>query len=86
MNIYKLLSTLNKDRVVYLSKKAKQVTLSIDNIISNKDDKFTMFEVFYIISLGLLALLNSLGKEALGTFTEVFNQMTIIAEHRDTNK
>lgn len=83
MNIYKVLSTLSKDRVSYLSSKAKQVTASVDSIISNKDDNFNMFEVFYIISLGLLALLNSLGKEALGTFTEIFNQMVLISEHKD---
>lgn len=84
MNIYKFLNTLSNDRIAYLGSKAKELSYTINNIAS-KDDNFSVTEVFYIISLAILAFLNSLkNTEALGSFTDIFNQMSLI-QQRDKN-
>lgn len=81
MNIYKFLSTLSNDRITYLGNKSKKLSYTMNNI-AGKDDGLTVIEVFYIISLALLAFINSLNnKEALGSFTEIFNQMSLIQQH-----
>ena len=81
MNIYKFLSTLSNDRITYLGNKSKELSYTMNNI-AGKDDSLTVIEVFYIISLALLAFINSLNnKEALGSFTEIFNQMSLIQQH-----
>ena len=81
MNIYKFLSTLSNDRITYLGNKSKELSYTMNNI-AGKDDDLTVIEVFYIISLALLAFINSLNnKESLGSFTEIFNQMSLIQQH-----
>lgn len=74
------LKNLSIDRIKYLGIIAKQLTKEIDNILTK--DKYTVFEALYILSLSLLGLLQSFSKEALGYFTEIFNEMTLIYQHK----
>ena len=43
----------------------------------------SMFEVFYTLSLAILSLLERLGNKSLGYFTEIFNEMTLIYQHKN---
>lgn len=83
INIYKFLNTMSQDRLTYLGQQANVLAKEIDNITSSEKDKFTVFEVFYIVSLALMAFLNSLGESGLSTFTEIFNQMVLLANHKN---
>ena len=62
MNIYKFLSTLSNDRITYLGNKSKELSYTMNNI-ADKDNGLTVIEVFYIISLALLAFINSLNNK-----------------------
>lgn len=76
----KELRHLSVDRMKYLGVKAKVIVDAIDNEFSR--DNPTMFEVFYTISLALLSLLERFGNKSLGYFTEIFNEMTLIYQHK----
>ena len=80
MILKKELKTLSTDRLNYLGIKAKVLTDHIDNEFL--EEKFTMFEVFYTISLALLALLERFGSKSLDYFTEIFNEMTLINQRK----
>lgn len=80
MILKKELKTLSTDRLKYLGIKAKVLTDHIDNEFL--DENFTMFEVFYTISLALLALLERFGSKSLDYFTEIFNEMTLIYQRK----
>jgi hypothetical protein len=75
------LKNLSEDRLKYLGIRAKILEESIDSNLSK--DNCTMFEVFYIISLALLYLMKTFGDEALGYFTEIFNEMCLISQHKE---
>ena len=74
------LKNLSIDRIKYLGIIAKQLTKEIDNILTK--DKYTVFEALYILSLSLLGLLQSFSKEALGYFTNIFNEMCLVYQHK----
>lgn len=74
------LKNLSEDRLKYLGIRAKVLEEDIDSKLSK--DNCTMFEVFYIISLALLYLMKTFGNEALGYFTEIFNEMCLISQHK----
>lgn len=74
------LKNLSIDRIKYLGTIAEQLTKEIDNILTK--DKYTVFEALYILSLSLLGLLQSFSKEALGYFTNIFNEMCLIYQHK----
>ena len=71
---------LSIDRIKHLGIISKQLAKEITNILTK--DKYTIFEVSYILSLALLGLLQSFSKEALGYFTEIFNEMCLINQHK----
>lgn len=75
------LKNLSEDRLKYLGIRAKILEETIDSKLSK--DNCTMFEVFYIISLALLYLMKTFGNEALGYFTEIFNEMCLISQHKE---
>ena len=75
------LKNLSEDRLKYLGIRAKILEENIDSKLSK--DNCTMFEVFYIISLALLYLMKAFGNEALGYFTEIFNEMCLISQHKE---
>lgn len=75
------LKNLSVDRMKYLGNKAKVIVDSIDNELSK--DNPTMFEVFYTLSLALLSLFERFGNKSLGYFTEIFNEMTLIYQHKN---
>lgn len=75
------LKNLSEDRLKYLGIRAKILEEDIDSKLSK--DNYTMFEVFYIISLALLYLMKTFGNEALGYFTEIFNEMCLISQHKE---
>ena len=75
------LKNLSEDRLKYLGIRAKILEENIDSKLSK--DNYTMFEVFYIISLALLYLMKTFGNEALGYFTEIFNEMCLISQHKE---
>ncbi len=75
------LKNLSEDRLKYLGIRAKILEENIDSKLSK--DNCTMFEVFYIISLALLYLMKTFGNEALGYFTEIFNEMCLISQHKE---
>lgn len=75
------LKNLSEDRLKYLGIRAKILEEDIDSKLSK--DNCTMFEVFYIISLALLYLMKTFGNEALGYFTEIFNEMCLISQHKE---
>ena len=77
----KELRHLSVDRMHYLGIKAKVLTDDIDNEFLK--EKFTMFEVFYTISLALLSLLERYGNKSLDYFTEIFNEMCLINQHKE---
>ena len=77
----KELRYLSIDRMKYLGNKAKVIVDSIDNELSK--DNSTMFEVFYTLSLALLSLFERFGSKSLGYFTEIFNEMTLIYQHKN---
>ena len=74
------LKNLSEDRLKYLGIRAKVLAEDIDGKLSK--DNYTMFEVFYIISLALLYLMKMFGNKSLGYFTEIFNEMTLIYQHK----
>ena len=74
------LKNLSIDRIKYLDIISKQLTKEIYNILTK--DKYTVFEALYILSLALLGLLQSFSKEALGYFTNIFNEMCLIYQHK----
>lgn len=76
----KELRHLSIDRMKYLGNKAKVMTDAIDNEFSK--DNLTMFEVFYTLSLTLFSLFERFGNKSLGYFTEIFNEMTLIYQHK----
>ena len=75
------LKNLSEDRLKYLGIRAKILEENIDSKLSK--DNCTMFEVFYIISLALLYLMKTFGNEALVYFTEIFNEMCLISQHKE---
>lgn len=81
MILKKELKNLSIDRIKYLGTIAEQLTKEIDNILTK--DKYTVFEALYILSLSLLGLLQSFSKEALGYFTNIFNEMYLIYQHKE---
>ena len=76
----KELRHLSVDRMKYLGVKAKVLVEDMDKTFSK--DNLTMFEVFYTISLALLSLLERFGDKSLNYFTEIFNEMTLIYQHK----
>ena len=74
------LKNLSEDRLKYLGIRAKVLAEDIDGKLSK--DNYTMFEVFYIISLALLYLMKMFGNKSLGYFTEIFNEMTLIYQRK----
>ena len=77
----KELRHLSIDRMKYLGNKAKVMGDAIDNEFSK--DNLTMFEVFYTLSLILFSLFERSGNKSLGYFTEIFNEMTLIYQHKE---
>ena len=77
----KELKHLSVDRMKYLGNKAKVMGDAIDNEFSK--DNLTMFEVFYTLSLALFSLFERFGNKSLGYFTEIFNEMTLIYQHKN---
>ena len=77
----KELRHLSIDRMKYLGNKAKVMRDFIDNEFSK--DNLTMFEVFYTLSLTLFLLFERFGNKSLGYFTEIFNEMTLIYQHKN---
>lgn len=77
----KELRHLSIDRMKYLGNKAKVMADTIDNEFSR--DNPTMFEVFYTLSLALLSLFERFGNKSLDYFTEIFNEMTLIYQHKN---
>lgn len=77
----KELKHLSIDRMKYLGNKAKVMRDAIDNEFSK--DNLTMFEVFYTLSLALFSLFERFGNKSLGYFTEIFNEMTLIYQHKN---
>ena len=77
----KELRHLSIDRMRYLGTKAKVMADAIDNEFSR--DNPTMFEVFYTLSLALFSLFERFGNKSLGYFTEIFNEMTLIYQHKE---
>ena len=77
----KELRHLSIDRMKYLGNKAKVMGDAIDNEFSK--DNPTMFEVFYTLSLALFSLFERFGNKSLGYFTEIFNEMTLIYQHKN---
>lgn len=77
----KELRHLSIDRMRYLGNKAKVIVDFIDNEFSR--DNPTMFEVFYTLSLALFLLFERFGSKSLGYFTEIFNEMTLISQHKN---
>ena len=77
----KELRHLSIDRMKYLGNKAKVIADSIDNEFSK--DNLIMFEVFYTLSLVLFSLFERFGNKSLGYFTEIFNEMTLIYQHKN---
>lgn len=77
----KELRHLSIDRMKYLGNKGKVIADTIDNEFSR--DNPTMFEVFYTLSLALFSLFERFGNKSLGYFTEIFNEMTLIYQHKN---
>lgn len=77
----KELKHLSIDRMKYLGDKGIVIADIIDNEFSS--DNLTMFEVFYTLSLALLSLFERFGNKSLGYFTEIFNEMTLIYQHKN---
>ena len=77
----KELRHLSIDRMKYLGNKAKVMGNFIDNEFSK--DNPTMFEVFYTLSLTLFLLFERFGNKSLGYFTEIFNEITLIYQHKE---
>ena len=77
----KELRHLSIDRMKYLGNKAKVMGDAIDNEFSK--DNLTMFEVFYTLSLTLFSLFERFGNKSFGYFTEIFNEMTLIYQHKN---
>lgn len=77
----KELRHLSIDRMKYLGNKGKVIADIIDNEFSR--DNPTMFEVFYTLSLALFSLFERFGNKSLGYFTEIFNEMTLIYQHKN---
>lgn len=77
----KELRHLSIDRMKYLGNKAKVMGDFIDNEFSK--DNLTMFEVFYTLSLVLFSLFERFGSKSLSYFTEIFNEMTLIYQHKN---
>lgn len=77
----KELRHLSIDRMKYLGNKAKVMGNFIDNEFSK--DNLTMFEIFYTLSLTLFSLFERFGNKSLGYFTEIFNEMTLIYQHKN---
>ena len=77
----KELRHLSIDRMKYLGNKAKVMGDAIDN--ESSKDNLTMFEVFYTLSLALFSLFERFGNKSLGYFTEIFNEMTLIYQHKN---
>lgn len=75
------LKNLSVDRIKYLGIRAKILAEDMDSKLS-KDD-CTMFEVFYMLSLALLYLMKMFGNKSLGYFTEIFNEMYLIYQHKE---
>lgn len=77
----KELRHLSVDRMKYLGIKAKVLIEDMDKTFSK--DNLTMFEVFYTLSLALLSLFEKFGDKSLNYFTEIFNEMTLIYQHKN---
>lgn len=77
----KELRHLSVDRMKYLGVKARILVENMDKTFSK--DNLTMFEVFYILSLALLSLFEKFGDKSLNYFTEIFNEMTLIYQHKN---
>ena len=77
----KELRHLSIDRMKYLGNKAKVMRDFIDNEFSK--DNLTMFEVYYTLSLTLFSLFERFGNKSLGYFTEIFNEMCLISQHKE---
>jgi hypothetical protein len=75
------LKNLSEGRLKHLGIRAKILEEDIYSKLSR--DNCTMFEIFYIISLALLYLMKTFGNEALGYFTEIFNEMCLINQHKE---
>lgn len=75
----KMLKNLSTDRIKYLGVKAKGLAEDMDKTFND----LSMFEVFYTLSLAILSLLERLGNKSLGYFTEIFNEMTLIYQHKN---
>ena len=77
------LKNLSIDRMKHLGLKSRFLADTIDKEINDGHDKYTMFEVFYILSMALLYLLQMYGKKSLGYFTDIFNEMCLIYQHKE---
>ena len=81
MILKKELKNLSEDRLKHLGIRAKVLAEEMDSKLSK--DNCTLFEVFYIISLTLLYLMKMFGNKSLGYFTEIFNEMCLINQHKE---
>lgn len=84
IDIYKYISTISKDRLSYLHNLSKELAKDID--VKTSNNSLNVFETLYVISLAILAFINSLGKLGIESFSEIFNQMTLISQHKQNKK
>lgn len=82
MIIQNELKKLSEDRIKLLFDTSKQILKEIDNIISKQN--YSLFEVLFILTIALHTFLESLGKQAIVFFGDIYNEYIIYKEHKES--